>query len=136
MLVDRYQEKMYFTSQERRTGVLCFKDMSASIIREYYDNSQDDGKTKIINTAVKLVNNNVLLLGIYRSVYHSVTVMIDPDRQLEFVIVETTFKIKYSSCLLGKKTDSMFKTKVRSGSITSMIRSTIRPPIRFYTAFE
>ena len=25
MLVDRYQEKMYFTSQERRTDVLCFK---------------------------------------------------------------------------------------------------------------
>ena len=110
---------MYFTSQERRTGVLCFKDMNASIIREYYDNIQDDGKTKIIYTAVKLVNNNFSFLGIYRSVYHSVTVMIDPDRQLEFVIVETTFKIKYSSCLLGKKPDSMFKTKVRSGSITS-----------------
>ena len=129
MLVDRYQEKMYFTSQERRTGVLCFKDMNASIIREYYDNSQDDGKT--INTAVKLVNNNVSLLGIYRSVYHSVTMVIDPDRQLELAIVETTFKSKYSSCLLGKKPDSTFKTKVRSGSITSMIRSTIRPPIRF-----
>ena len=26
MLVDRYQEKMYFTSQERRTDVLCVKD--------------------------------------------------------------------------------------------------------------
>ena len=33
MLVDIYQEKMYFTSQKRRTDVLCFKHMSASIIR-------------------------------------------------------------------------------------------------------
>ena len=121
---------MYFTSQERRTGVLCFKDMNASIIREYYDNIQDDGKTKIIYTAVKLVNNNFSFLGIYRSVYHSVTVMIDPDRQLELVIVETTFKIRYSSCLLGTKPNSMFKTKVRSGSISSTIRSTIRPSIQ------
>ena len=55
MLVDRYLEKMYFNSQERRTDVLCFKDMSASIIREYHDNTEDDGKAKIINTALKLI---------------------------------------------------------------------------------
>ena len=59
ILADRYQDKMYFTLQEQTTGVLCFKDMNSSIIREYHDNSQDDGKIKIINTAVKLVNNNV-----------------------------------------------------------------------------
>ena len=52
ILVDRYQEKMYFTSQERWTDVQCFKDMSASIIREYHDNTEDDDKTGTINTAV------------------------------------------------------------------------------------
>ena len=55
MLVDRCQEKMYFTSKERRTDVLRFKDMSVSIIREYHDNNEDDDKTKIINTAGKLI---------------------------------------------------------------------------------
>ena len=54
MLGDRYHKKMYFTSQERRTDVLCFKDMSASIITEYHDNTENDDKTKII-TAVKLI---------------------------------------------------------------------------------
>ena len=63
ILADRYQEKMYFTSQERQTDVLCFKDMSASIIREYHDKTEDDD----------------------RSVYPSITEMIDPDRQLELV---------------------------------------------------
>ena len=57
MLVDRYQEKIYFTSQERRTDVLCFQDMSASIIRGNHDNTQDDDMTKVINTAVKLIKN-------------------------------------------------------------------------------
>ena len=69
MLVDRYQDKMYFTSQERRTDVLYFKDMTASIIREYHDNSEDDDNTKIINTAVKLIKNDISLLEINRSVY-------------------------------------------------------------------
>ena len=69
MIVDRYQEKMYFTSQERRTDVLCFKDMSASIIREYHDNTEDDDKTKIISTAVKLIKNDISLLEIEKSVY-------------------------------------------------------------------
>ena len=64
MLVDRYQEKMYFTSQERRTDVLCFKDMSASIVREYHDNIEDDDKTKLINTAVKLIKNDISPLEI------------------------------------------------------------------------
>ena len=58
MLVDRYQEKIYFTLQERRTYVLCFKDMSASIIGEYHDNTGDDDKTKIINTSVKLIKKS------------------------------------------------------------------------------
>ena len=68
MLVDRYQEKMYFTSQKRQTDVMCFKRytsasnftsqkrqtdvmyfkryMSASIIREYHGSTEDDDKTK------------------------------------------------------------------------------------------
>ena len=77
MLVDRYQEKIYFASQERRTDVLGFKDMSASIIREYHDNAEDDDTTKIINTAVKLIKNDISLLEIDRSVYPSITEMID-----------------------------------------------------------
>ena len=85
MLVDRYQEKTYFTSQGRRTDILCLKDMSASIIREYHNNTEDDDKTKIINTAVKLIKKDISLLEINRSVYPSMTEMIDPDRQPELV---------------------------------------------------
>ena len=97
VLVDRYQEKIYFTLQERRTYVLCFKDMSASIIREYHDNNEDRDKRKIINTPVKLIKNDTSLVEIDRLVYRSITEMIDLDRQLELVptFAETTFKIRY-----------------------------------------
>ena len=77
MLVDKYQEKMYFTSHKRRTDVLCFK--------EYHDNTEDDDMTKVINTAVKLIKNDISLLEIDRSVYPFITEMIEPDRQLELV---------------------------------------------------
>ena len=63
MLVDRYQEKMYFISQEQQTDVLCFKDMSASVIREYHDDTEDDDKTKIVNTAVKFIKKQYLTSG-------------------------------------------------------------------------
>ena len=39
------------------------KYMSASIIREYHDNAEDDDKTKIINTAVKLIKKRYLTSG-------------------------------------------------------------------------
>ena len=38
--------------------------MSASIIRDYHDNTEDGDKTKIINTTVKLIKNDILLLEI------------------------------------------------------------------------
>ena len=85
MLVDRCQEKIYFISQEQQTDVLCFKDMSASIVREYHNNTEADDKTKIINTAAKFIKNDISLLEIDRSVYSSTTEMINPDRQLELV---------------------------------------------------
>ena len=52
---------------------------------EYHDNTEDDDKTKIINTAVKLIKSVISLLEIDRSVYSSITEMINPDRQLELV---------------------------------------------------
>ena len=58
--------------------------MSGSLIREYHETTEDDGKIKIINTAVKLIKkNDISFLEIHRSVYPSITKMIDLDRQLE-----------------------------------------------------
>ena len=130
MPVDRYQEKMYFTSQERRTNVMCPKDISASIIRQYHDNTEDDDKTKIINLAVKLIENDISHLEIDRSVYVSITEMFHPDRQLE--LVPESEKLLLRPLLKSdiKVANSMFKAKIRTDSITSKIRSTIRLSIR------
>ena len=42
--------------------------MSASITREYHGSTEDDDKTKKLNTAVKLIKNDISLLEIDRSV--------------------------------------------------------------------
>ena len=77
--------------------------MSASIIREYHDNAEDedDDKTKIINTAVMLIKNDISLL----EMIEFITEMIDPDRQLELVpesvklllrpLLESDFKVAF-----------------------------------------
>ena len=36
---------MYFTSEERKIDVICFKDLAASIIRERDNNKEDNDKT-------------------------------------------------------------------------------------------
>ena len=55
VLQEHFKEIMYFTSQERRTGLLYFKDLTTSIIQENHNNKEDDDKTRIIKSAVKLI---------------------------------------------------------------------------------
>ena len=73
------------TSQERRTDVLCFKDLTASIIREHYNNKEDDDKTKIIKSAVKLIQNDIALVNMNSSLYPSINAMTNLDGQLKLI---------------------------------------------------
>ena len=73
---------MYFTSQERTTIVICFKDLISSIIQEHYNNKEDDGKTK---SAVKLIENDIALVNMNSSLYPSFKVMTDLGRQLKLI---------------------------------------------------
>ena len=85
MLEKHFKERMYFTSEERRTDVLCFKDLTASIIREHHNNKEDDDKTKIIKSAVKLIQNYIALVNMNSSLYPSINEMTDLDAQLKLI---------------------------------------------------
>ena len=76
---------MYFTSQERRTDLLCFKDLATSIIQEHHNNKEDDDKTRIIKSAVKLIQNDIVLMNMNSSLYPSVNVMTDLDGQFKLI---------------------------------------------------
>ena len=56
---DKYGVKIYFTSRERRAEVLCFKDVTANILREYQNDTDVGEKRKILDTAVKLILNDI-----------------------------------------------------------------------------
>ena len=86
MLEEHFKERMYFTSQERRTDVLCFKDLTATIIRENHNNKEDDDKTKIIKSAIKLIQNDIALGNMNFSLYRSINAMTDLDGQLKLIL--------------------------------------------------
>ena len=59
--------------------------MITSIIRENHDSTEGDDKAKIIDTALNLIKIDISRPEIDRSIYPSITKMINPDRQLELV---------------------------------------------------
>ena len=85
MLEEHFKERMYFTSQQGKTDVLCFKDLTDSIIREHQNNKNDDDKTKIIKSAVKLIQNDIALVNMNSSLYPSVNATTDLGGQLKLI---------------------------------------------------
>ena len=66
--------------------MLCFKDSTANIIREYHENkSDDDEKTKIIKTAVKFIKNDISLAVMNKFHYPSLLQMTDLEHQISIL---------------------------------------------------
>ena len=84
-----FRRSMPFSSQERRTDVLCFKDLTASIIREHHNNKEDDDKTKIIKSVVKLIQNDIALVNMNSSLYPSINAMTDLDGHPKLRVLKT-----------------------------------------------
>ena len=120
-------KEKYFASQERRTDVLSFKDLTASIIQEHHNNKEDDDKTKIIKSAAKLIQNDIALVNMNSCRYPSINAVTDLDGQLKLIprefktILKTSSKTRQAFCFLGSKHHQNVKVEVWNVTFTNVL---------------
>ena len=77
-LLEKYGQSIYFTNDARRNDILCFQNKTSSIVRDYQKNfslSEEDQVKSILQTAVKILKNDIKIMKIKSEVYPTISEM-------------------------------------------------------------
>ena len=90
-LQEEYKEYLYLTSEERREGIVCMRDMTNAILRDYHQqvinplHTLDDVKLKeliTISAAIKLICGDMARVPLARKQYPSVDSMTNTESHM------------------------------------------------------
>lgn len=93
MLQDEYEESLYFTSDERRADIVCQKDSTNAILRDYRQQvnnpshtlNDDELKELTISTAINLICGELARVSLDQKQYPSVDSMTNTQSQLSLI---------------------------------------------------
>ena len=86
-LLVKYAEKLHFVSEDGKKDILCFTDVTNTILRDYQKKKEStkDEKNLIIETAAQLIQNDIKLLKLDPKYYPTIEQMTNVEYQLSFL---------------------------------------------------
>ena len=124
-LLEHFKERIIITELDGKANVVTFRSTASHILHQFYDSPKNDDseaeKLRLIETAAKLIKNDIKSVKPESSRYPSSDEMRSVDKNIEFL--PETLKVFLQKVLVGKD------IKTKTASLGQAIMQSVRPRI-------
>ena len=124
-LLEHFKERIIITELDGKANVVTFRSTASHILHQFYDSPKNDDseaeKLRLIETAAKLIKNDIKSVKPESSRYPTSDEMRSVDKNIEFL--PETLKVFLQKVLVGKN------IRTKTASLGQAIMQSVRPRI-------